>query len=93
MRNINKEIEMNDSQMASIHVYASELLSENKIEEANQWIAMWEDILHDIEVLTMIKRNTSVVEILIEDIYLNQCFLFGFPTPPSYIQATLKNIT
>jgi len=57
--------------MASIHVYASELLSENKIEEANQWIAMWEDILHDIEVLTMIKRNTSVVEILIEDIFLN----------------------
>jgi hypothetical protein len=57
--------------MASIHVYASELLSENKIEQANQWIAMWEDILHDIEVLTMIKRNTSVVEIMIEDIYLN----------------------
>jgi hypothetical protein len=71
MRNINNEIEMKYSQMASIHVYASELLSENKIEEANQWIAMWEDILHDIEVLTMIKRNTSVVEILIEDIYLN----------------------
>jgi hypothetical protein len=71
MRNINKEIEMKYSQMASIHVYASELLSKNKIEEANQWIAMWEDILHDIEVLTMIKRNTSVVEILIEDIYLN----------------------
>jgi hypothetical protein len=71
MRNINKEIEMKYSQMASIHVYASELLSENKIEEANRWIEMWEDILHDIEVLTMIKRNTSVVEILIEDIYLN----------------------
>jgi glycosyltransferase involved in cell wall biosynthesis len=50
---------------------ADDILSENKIEEANQWIAMWEDILHDIEVLTMIKRNTSVVEILIEDIYLN----------------------
>jgi hypothetical protein len=71
MRDINKEIEMKYSQMASIHVYASELLSENKIEEANRWIEMWEDILHDIEVLTMIKRNTSVVEILIEDIYLN----------------------
>jgi hypothetical protein len=71
MRNINNEIEMKYSQMASIHVYASELLSENKIEEANRWIEMWEDILHDIEVLTMIKRNTSVVEILIEDIYLN----------------------
>jgi hypothetical protein len=71
MRNINNEIEMKYSQMASIHVYASELLSENKIEEANRWIDMWEDILHDIEVLTMIKRNTSVVEILIEDIYLN----------------------
>jgi hypothetical protein len=57
--------------MAAIHIFASELLSENKLEQANQWIAMWEDILHDIEVLTMIKRNTSVVEILIEDIYLN----------------------
>jgi hypothetical protein len=71
MRNINNEIEMKYSQMAAIHIMASELLSENKIEQANQWIEMWEDILHDIEVLTMIKRNTSVVEILIEDIYLN----------------------
>ena len=71
MRNINNEIEMKYSQMAAIHIFASDLLSENKIEQANQWIAMWEDILHDIEVLTMIKRNTSVVEILIEDIYLN----------------------
>jgi len=71
MRNINKEIEMKYTQMAAIHIMASDLLSENKIEQANQWIAMWEDILHDIEVLTMIKRNTSVVEILIEDIYLN----------------------
>jgi hypothetical protein len=71
MRNINNEIEMKYTQMAAIHIFASELLSENKIEQANQWIAMWEDILHDIEVLTMIKRNTSVVEILIEDIYLN----------------------
>jgi hypothetical protein len=71
MRNINNEIEMKYSQMAAIHIMASELLSENKIEQANQWIAMWEDILHDIEVLTLIKRNTSVVEILIEDIYLN----------------------
>jgi hypothetical protein len=71
MRNINNEIEMKYTQMAAIHIMASELLSENKIEQANQWIAMWEDILHDIEVLTMIKRNTSVVEILIEDIYLN----------------------
>jgi uncharacterized protein YmfQ (DUF2313 family) len=71
MRNINNEIEMKYTQMAAIHIMASELLSENKIEQANQWIEMWEDILHDIEVLTMIKRNTSVVEILIEDIYLN----------------------
>jgi hypothetical protein len=71
MRNINNEIEMKYSQMAAIHIMASELLSENKLEQANQWIAMWEDILHDIEVLTMIKRNTSVVEIMIEDIYLN----------------------
>jgi hypothetical protein len=71
MRNINNEIEMKYSQMAAIHIMASELLSENKIEQANQWIVMWEDILHDIEVLTMIKRNTSVVEIMIEDIYLN----------------------
>ena len=71
MRNINNEIEMKYTQMAAIHIMASELLSENKIEQANQWIDMWEDILHDIEVLTMIKRNTSVVEILIEDIYLN----------------------
>lgn len=71
MRNINNEIEMKYTQMAAIHIMASELLSENKIEQANQWIAIWEDILHDIEVLTMIKRNTSVVEIMIEDIYLN----------------------
>ena len=71
MRNINNEIEMKYTQMAAIHIFASDLLSENKIEQANQWIAMWEDILHDIEVLTMIKRNTSVVEIMIEDIYLN----------------------
>lgn len=71
MRNINNEIEMKYTQMAAIHIMASELLSENKIEQANQWIAMWEDILHDIEVLTLIKRNTSVVEIMIEDIYLN----------------------
>jgi hypothetical protein len=71
MRNINNEIEMKYSQMAAIHIMASDLLSENKIEQANQWIAMWEDILHDIEVLTLIKRNTSVVEIMIEDIYLN----------------------
>jgi hypothetical protein len=52
-------------------VYASELLAKDKLEEAKIWIAMWEDILHDIEVLTLIKRNTSVVEIMIEDIYLN----------------------
>ena len=71
MRNINNEIEMKYTQMAAIHIMASDLLSENKIEQANQWIAMWEDILHDIEVLTLIKRNTSVVEIMIEDIYLN----------------------
>jgi hypothetical protein len=71
MRNINNEIEMKYSQMAAIHIMASDLLSENKLEQAKQWIAMWEDILHDIEVLTMIKRNTSVVEILIEDIFLN----------------------
>jgi hypothetical protein len=71
MRNINNEIEMKYSQMASIHVYASELLAKDELEEAKIWIAMWEDILHDIEVLTLIKRNTSVVEIMIEDIYLN----------------------
>ena len=71
MRNINNESEMKYTQMAAIHIFASDLLSENKLEQANQWIAMWEDILHDIEVLTMIKRNTSVVEIMIEDIYLN----------------------
>lgn len=71
MRNINNEIEMKYTQMAAIHIMASDLLSENKLEQANQWIAMWEDILHDIEVLTLIKRNTSVVEIMIEDIYLN----------------------
>ncbi len=71
MRNINNEIEMKYSQMAAIHIMASDLLSENKLEAAMKWIEIWEDILHDIEVLTMIKRNTSVVEILIEDIYLN----------------------
>jgi hypothetical protein len=71
MKNINNEIEMKYTQMAAIHVYTSDLLSENKIEEAKKWIKIWEDLLHDIEVLTMIKRNTSVVEILIEDIYLN----------------------
>jgi hypothetical protein len=71
MRNINNEIEMKYSQMAAIHIFASDLLSENKLEQAKQWIEMWENILHEIEVLTLIKRNTSVVEILIEDIYLN----------------------
>ena len=71
MRNINNEIEMKYTQMAAIHIMASDLLSENKLEAAMKWIEIWEDILHDIEVLTMIKRNTSVVEIMIEDIYLN----------------------
>ena len=71
MRNINNEIEMKYTQMAAIHIFASDLLSGNKLEQTKQWIEMWENILHEIEVLTLIKRNTSVVEIMIEDIYLN----------------------
>jgi hypothetical protein len=71
MRNINNEIEMKHTQMAAIHIFASDLLSEGKLEHAMEWIKMWEDILHDVEILKLIKENTSVVQISIVPFCLN----------------------
>jgi hypothetical protein len=71
MRNINNEIEMKHIQMRAIHILASDLLSEGKLEHAMKWIEMWEDILHDVEILKLVKENTSIVQISIQDVCLN----------------------
>jgi hypothetical protein len=71
MRNINNEIEMKHTQMRAIHIFASDLLSEGKLEAAMKWIEMWEDILHDVEILKLVKENTSIVQISIQDVCLN----------------------
>jgi hypothetical protein len=71
MRNINNEIEMKHTQMRAIHIFASDLLSEGKLEAAMKWIEMWEDILRDVEILKLVKENTSIVQISIQDVCLN----------------------
>ena len=71
MRNINNEIEMKHTQMRAIHILASDLLSEGKLEHAMKWIEMWEDILRDMEILKLVKENTSIVQISIQDVCLN----------------------
>ena len=71
MRNINKEIEMKYSQIDAIHIHAFDLLSEGKLEAAKLWMDIWDDILNDIELLTLIKQNISIVQIKIDEIYLN----------------------
>jgi len=71
MRNINNEIQMKYTQLQVIHTYACELLIQDKLEEMKYWVSIWEDLVAEVETLILIRDTTRVVQITIQDVYLN----------------------
>jgi hypothetical protein len=71
MRNINNEIQMKYTQLQVIHTHACELLIQDKLEEMKYWVSIWEDLVAEVETLILIRDTTRVVQITIQDIYLN----------------------
>jgi hypothetical protein len=71
MRNINNEIQMKYTQLQVIHTHACELLIQDKLEEMKYWVSIWEDLVAEVETLILIRDTTRVVQISIQDMYLN----------------------
>lgn len=71
MRNINNEIQMKYTQLQVIHTHACELLIQDKLDEVEYWVSIWEDLVAEVETLILIRDTTRVVQISIQDVYLN----------------------
>ena len=71
MRNINNEIQMKYTQLQVIHTHACELLIQDKFDEMKYWVSIWEDLVAEVETLILIRDTTMVVQITIQDVYLN----------------------
>ena len=71
MRNINNEIQMKYTQLQVIHTHACELLIQDQLEEMKYWVSIWEDLVAEVETLILIRDTTRVVQISIQDVYLN----------------------
>ena len=69
MRNIQNQIDTKYSQLNAIYLHVHELLQQGK--SVDSWLEMYYRLADELEMLHEGKNQPRVVQIFIEDIYLN----------------------